>query len=80
MHVTNLSSEYNLLAFQLNAPVVIRAKVKNFRRNLAKLLSKLMFITDNLLFIYYLGLFVYSSIVSQVRLYMYITVYVLLLL
>ena len=36
LSVTNLSSENNLPTFQLNAPVVIRAKVKEVRNNVAR--------------------------------------------
>ena len=42
--VANLSLENNLLTFQLNAPVVISAKVIN----IGKLFSKLKLVTDNL--------------------------------
>ena len=35
LSVTNLSSENNLPMFRLNAPVVIRAKVKKVRTNIA---------------------------------------------
>ena len=50
---TNLSSENNLPTFQLNTPVVIRAKVTTgaFSRNVGKLFSKLKLVPDNLLFI-----------------------------
>ena len=46
---TNLSSENNLLTFQLNPPVVIRAKVTGaFSGNVGKLFSELKLVTDNL--------------------------------
>ena len=35
LSVTNLSSENNLLTFRLNAPVVIRVKLKEVRTNIA---------------------------------------------
>ena len=50
-----LELENNLLTFQLNAPVIIRAEVMTteaFSQNIGKLISKLKLTTDNLLFIY----------------------------
>ena len=44
--VTNFSLENNLPMFQLNAPVVIRAK------DVGKLFSELNLVVNNLLFIY----------------------------
>ena len=54
LSVTNLRSENNLLTFQLNAPVIIRMKVKHsvwsrlqteaFSRNVGKLADDLLFI------------------------------------
>ena len=59
LSVTNLSLENNLLTFRLNAPVVIRAKLKEVQTNVAiythalpkvhvgKLFSELKLVTDN---------------------------------
>ena len=51
---TDFSSENNLAMFQLNTPVIIRAKVMTagaFSRNVGKLLSELKLVIDKL-FIY----------------------------
>ena len=59
LSVTNLSLDDNLLMFQLNAPVIIRASfiyagslmtTGTFSRNIGKLFSELKLVTDNFLF------------------------------
>ena len=54
---TNLSSKSNLPKFQLDVPVVIRAKsmmmIAAFSRNVGKLFSELKLVPDNLLFRYW---------------------------